>query len=248
MYILTRKGIEPSVYPDLVEATQAAVKVTDPPCWIWRLEASRLGTLKRIEVPREEIQDVQIDGIRCIRNHFQQDIREPVDGQLFFSQANGQIKVLEYRRGKEGGKELPHLGRFVREVPEPILVNSPEVAGRYLREQIYTPFEDFDQEEMWVLLLDSRCRITHQVMAYRGTVSSVHIRPAELVKEAIRLNLPTLILAHNHPSGEPEPSVEDVSLTMRVKEVAKLLDLQLLDHLVVGKATWVSLKERLAWH
>lgn len=245
MYILTRKGTEPSVYPNLVEATRAAVKVTDPPCWIWRLEASRLGTLKRIEVPREEIQDIQAEGIRCIQNRYQQDIREPVDGQLFFSQTNVQIKVLEYHRGEKVGKEIPHLGRFVREAPEPIPINSPAVAGRYLREQIYTPFEDFDQEEMWTLLLDSRCRVTHQVMVYRGTVSSVHVRPAELLKEAVRLNLPALIMAHNHPSGESEPSPDDISLTRRINEVAKQLGLELYDHLIVGKATWVSLKERL---
>lgn len=71
----------------------------DPPCWVWRLEVSRVGTLKRIEVPREEIQGTRADGIWCIRNRFEKDDLQPVDGQLFFTQVDGDVHVLEYRQG-----------------------------------------------------------------------------------------------------------------------------------------------------
>jgi DNA repair protein RadC len=81
-------------------------------------------------------------------------------------------------------------------------------------------------------------------MIYRGTVNTVSIRQAELLKEAVRVNSPSLIISHIHPSGDPTPSPEDVQVTRLVKEAAELLDIELVDHIVVGKGTWVSLKER----
>lgn len=81
-------------------------------------------------------------------------------------------------------------------------------------------------------------------MIYRGTVNAVSIRQAELLKEAVRVNSPSLILSHIHPSGDPTPSPEDVQVTRQVNEAAKLLGIDLVDHIIVGKDTWVSLKER----
>jgi len=105
------------------------------------------------------------------------------------------------------------LSRFVREVPDRVFIKSPGDAAQYLLEKIYTPFEDFDQEEMWVLLLNNKHRVTHEVMVYRGQVSTVHVREAELLKEAVRVNAPALVLSHCHPSGDPTPSPEDVHVT-----------------------------------
>jgi DNA repair protein RadC len=136
------------------------------------------------------------------------------------------------------------LSRFVREVPKRVYIRSPNDAAQYLLEKIFMPFEDFDQEEMWVLLLDNKLRLTHEVMVYRGTVSTTHIREAELLKEAIRVNAPALILSHCHPSGDPTPSPEDVRVTELVSKAAKLLGLALKDHVVVGEDSWISLKER----
>ena len=82
MYVVSRRGHDLTVHPGLIEAVRAATQVSDLPCWIWRLEVSRLGTLKRIEVPREEIQSTGIEGIWCILNRFEKDTSDPVDGQL----------------------------------------------------------------------------------------------------------------------------------------------------------------------
>ena len=98
MYIVSRRGHDLTVHPGLIQSVRAATQVSDPPCWIWRLEASRLGTLKRIEVPREDIQSTGVENTGCIRNRFQEDTAGPVDGQLFFSQAGGQVQILEYRQ------------------------------------------------------------------------------------------------------------------------------------------------------
>ena len=144
---------------------------------------------------------------------------------------------LEFDKGER-------LGRFVREVPDRVYIKSPSDAAQYLLEKVYTPFEDFDQEEMWVLLLNNKHRVTHEVMVYRGQVSAVHVREAELLKQAIRVNAPALVLSHCHPSGDPTPSPEDVHVTDLVNKAASLLGLTLVDHLIVGKDCWVSLKER----
>jgi hypothetical protein len=241
MYIVSRKGAEPTGYQSLEAAVRAAVDISDPPCWIWRLEANRLGTLTRIEVPREEIQSTGLDRIGCIQNRSRAD-GLPVDGQLYFAAAGDELTIREYRRDIQAGKELPPSGRFVRTVKEPVIVTSPEAAGRYLQEQVYKPFVNFDQEEMYALLLNSRGRITRQVMLYRGTINEMLVRPAEVFREAIRWNAPALILAHNHPSGDPNPSADDVALTGRVSKAARLLDIELHDHLIVGQEAWVSLR------
>lgn len=136
------------------------------------------------------------------------------------------------------------LGRFVREVREPVQIGSPEAAAAYLQQHLFTPFEIFDQEELWVLLLNTKNRITHEALVYRGTVNSMVIRPAELFKAAVRVNAAALILAHNHPSGSPEPSPEDVQVTRAANQAGSLLGIELLDHLIVGRDTWVSLKTR----
>ena len=110
--------------------------------------------------------------------------------------------------------------------------------------RIYTPFDTFNQEELWVLLLNTKNRITHEVMSYRGTINTIYVRPAELLREAVRFNAPNIILSHCHPSGDPTPSPEDVRMTQTVCQGAQLLGIEVLDHLVIGNGVWVSLKEK----
>ena len=137
----------------------------------------------------------------------------------------------------------PQLGRFVREATASAVIASPQEAAQYLIDHIYSPFEDFDQEELWVLLLNTKGRITHEVMVYRGNVNTAIVRIPELFKEAVRVNAPSLILSHCHPSGNPSPSPEDLALTKRANEAAAMLDLDILDHIIIGQGEWVSLKE-----
>ncbi len=133
--------------------------------------------------------------------------------------------------------------RFVRVVRDEVVVRRPADAAAYLLQKIFAPFEKFDQEELWLLLLSTRSRVTHEVMLYRGTLDMVPIRPAEVFKEAIRVNAASMVLAHNHPSGEASPSPQDVALTELVGRVGTQLGIPVLDHIVVGQQTWVSLRE-----
>jgi DNA repair protein RadC len=101
-----------------------------------------------------------------------------------------------------------------------------------------------EQEELRVLLLDTRNRVLSMASVYRGSVNNSQVRVGELFKSAIRANAASVIVVHNHPSGDPTPSPEDVAITRAIVQAGKLLDIDVLDHLVIGRGKWVSLKER----
>lgn len=101
-----------------------------------------------------------------------------------------------------------------------------------------------EQEELWAASLDTKNRVICLSKIYRGNVNSAIIRPAEVLRDAVRLTATAVVIAHNHPSGDPTPSPEDVQVTRAVREAAALLGIDLLDHLIVGPDRWVSLKER----
>ena len=131
--------------------------------------------------------------------------------------------------------------RYIQEVRANI--TSPEAAMEYFRDNIYTPFDHCLQEELWLLMLNTKNVVTQQAMIYRGTISTMMVRPAEVFRPAIAANATAILLAHNHPSGDPAPSPEDVQVTRSLVEVGQLLGIELLDHIVVGAERSVSLKE-----
>ncbi|KPL76034.1 DNA repair protein RadC [Ornatilinea apprima] len=100
------------------------------------------------------------------------------------------------------------------------------------------------QENLWVLHLDTRNRVVHTDRIYKGSLNSSTVRVGELFKAAIQRNAAAVILVHNHPSGDPGPSPEDIQLTRAAVQAGKLLDIKVLDHLVIGHGRFVSLKER----
>jgi DNA repair protein RadC len=101
-----------------------------------------------------------------------------------------------------------------------------------------------DQEELWVAALDTKNRLLKVVKVYRGSVNTAQIRVGEVFKDALRLNATSTIVAHNHPGADPTPSPEDILVTRQIVEAGKLLDLEVLDHLVLGGGRYVSLRER----
>jgi len=100
------------------------------------------------------------------------------------------------------------------------------------------------QEEMHVLLLDTRNRVQRMRLIYRGNVNASMIRMAELFSDAVRDNAPSIILAHNHPSGDPSPSADDIQVTQEAVKAGALLDIRVLDHLIIGAQSFLSMKER----
>lgn len=101
-----------------------------------------------------------------------------------------------------------------------------------------------DQEHLRVLLLNTKNEVLATQEIYKGNVNSAQVRVAELLRPAVRQNCPSLIMVHNHPSGDPSPSPEDILVTREVRTSAKLMDIELLDHVIIGAQKHVSLKEK----
>jgi DNA repair protein RadC len=111
--------------------------------------------------------------------------------------------------------------------------------------EVLNPFLAYlDHEELWVINLDTRNRIMNLVKLYQGSVNSSQVRISEVFRQAIMDNSPAILIAHNHPSGDPAPSPDDIAVTRSIFQAGKLLDIDVLDHLVVGRGRYVSLKER----
>lgn len=119
-------------------------------------------------------------------------------------------------------------------------INSPADAAALVQYEMSA----LEQEHLRVILLDTRNQVVDIVELYRGSLNASPVRVAEIFKPAIRRNAASLILVHNHPSGDPTPSADDLVLTRAVREAGRLLDLELLDHLVIGQGRFISMKER----
>jgi DNA repair protein RadC len=101
-----------------------------------------------------------------------------------------------------------------------------------------------EREELRVVVLNAKNVVLRIVTVYQGNVSSSLVRVGELFRDAVRVNASRVILVHNHPSGDPTPSPDDLHLTAEALAAGRLLDIDVLDHLVVGHDAWVSLRDR----
>jgi DNA repair protein RadC len=121
-------------------------------------------------------------------------------------------------------------------------IRSPADAAALLMSRMST----LEQEYLYVLLLNTRNRLIGDPReVYHGSLNTSLIRNAEVFRDAVRVNAAAIIVAHNHPSGDPSPSIEDQAVTRSLVETGKLLDIELLDHLVIGNGgRFISLKER----
>ncbi|CAH0066276.1 DNA repair protein RadC [Pseudomonas putida] len=117
---------------------------------------------------------------------------------------------------------------------------SPVLVKEYLR----TKLVGFEHEVFAVLFLDTRHRLIEYAEMFRGTIDSASVYPREVVKEALRLNAAAVIVSHNHPSGNPEPSGADRALTQQLTQALALVDVRVLDHVIVAGHTTTSFAER----
>lgn len=101
-----------------------------------------------------------------------------------------------------------------------------------------------EQEVFCVLFLDARFRVMSIQKLYQGNLTMTQIRIAEVFREAIRRNCAVIIVAHNHPSGDPTPSPDDIATTRQLVKAGQLLNIEVLDHLIIGLGRWVSMRER----
>ncbi len=137
------------------------------------------------------------------------------------------------------------LGRRVeRAVPA---VRAPMNAPSLVHAVAAPILRGLDREEFHVLLLDARHRLMRTAHVSTGTLSTSLVHPREVFAPALRESAAAIVVVHNHPSGDPEPSAQDVEVTRRLVQVGVMVGVPLLDHVVIGGDRWVSLRERLSW-
>jgi len=135
------------------------------------------------------------------------------------------------------GMELAR--RAAREVPaDPWVIRTPADAA----EPLIDALGPLEREELRVLLLDTKNAVTAQRTVYRGNLAGSSVRVGEVFCDAVRCGAAAVIVAHNHPSGDVTPSGEDLRITAELAEAGRLLDIELLDHLVIGRGRWTSLR------
>jgi DNA repair protein RadC len=120
---------------------------------------------------------------------------------------------------------------------KPVLTNWDALMGYLNAAMARDPVEKF-----CVLFLDNRNRLLADEVLTRGTVNHTPVYPREVVKRALELHASSLILAHNHPSGDPSPSADDIAMTRQIVEAARALSISVHDHVVVGNGTWRSFR------
>ena len=156
-------------------------------------------------------------------------------GELAQIKGVGDAKVAQVKASLELGRRL--LAAAPDERPQ---IRSPADAANLLMGEMAF----LEQENLRMVLLDTRNRVLSISTVYVGSINASVVRVGELFREAIRRNAAAVIVVHNHPSGDPAPSAEDVAVTRQVVQAGRLLDIQVLDHLVIGRGRYVSLKER----
>jgi DNA repair protein RadC len=147
----------------------------------------------------------------------------------------GPAKAAQLKAAIELGRRLS-----VADLGDRPAIHSPEDAAALVGYEMGA----LEQEHLRVILLDTRNCVLKVVEIYKGSLNSSAIRIGEIFRDAIRINAASLILIHNHPSGDPTPSPEDVSVTRAIIQAGELMDIEVLDHLVIGKNSFVSMKAK----
>lgn len=147
----------------------------------------------------------------------------------------GYAKAVEIKAALEIGR------RLVASAPKerPSITSPADAANLLMSEMMF-----LEKEHLRLILLDTRNRVLSTPTIYIGSLNSSVVRLAELFRAAIKENAAAFILAHNHPSGDPSPSPEDIRVTQQLAQLGKMLGIELLDHVIIGRQRFVSLKER----
>lgn len=155
--------------------------------------------------------------------------------QVLATRGLGPAKYVQLQAALELAKR--HLGESLR---SGVVIDNSVLVKDYLRLRL----RDYEREVFACLFLDTRHRLLHYEELFHGTLDSASVHPREVLVRALALNAAAVILAHNHPSGDAEPSAADRRVTQRLREALGLVEIRVLDHLVVGDRATVSFAER----
>ena len=155
--------------------------------------------------------------------------------QLCDAHGMGEAKATQIKAALELGRRM-HLATPSE---RPRIQSPADVANLLMLEMGL-----LDKEELRVVLLDTKNNVLKIVTVLSGSLNAAVVRVGEVFKEAVRINAANMIVVHNHPSGDPTPSPEDVRVTEMIVEAGKLLDVDVLDHLVLARHRFISMKEK----
>lgn len=196
-------------------------------------EAELLAILLRVGVVGENA--VQVGQRLLAEFHGLSGIQRAPFEELEKQHGIGEAKAAQIKAAIELGQRISEKRPDDRPT-----IGKPEEAAALVKFEM----AELDQEELRVLLLDTRNHLLDIAKIYRGSVSTAQVRPADVFKPAIRNNATAIIVVHNHPSGDPTPSPDDAAVTRSLVEAGKLIDVEVLDHLIIGRGRYVSMKER----
>jgi DNA repair protein RadC len=155
--------------------------------------------------------------------------------ELCTQEGIGPAKASQIKAAIEHGRRLS-----IAETGDQASISSPDDVASILQYEMGA----LEQEHLRVILLDTRNRVMRIAQVYHGSLNASLIRVGEIFKHAVRENAASVIIAHNHPSGDPAPSPEDVAVTRVLVEAGKLLDIEVLDHVIIGRGAYTSMKSR----
>lgn len=159
-------------------------------------------------------------------------------GELCREHGLGEAKCSQIKAALELGKRLGQ-----QTADEKYQIKSPQDAANLVMVEMM----HLDYEIMKILVLDAKNQVVENINRYQGTVNSSVLRVAEIFRPAVTRNCPAVLVCHNHPSGDPAPSPEDIEITEQLAQAGKLLDIELVDHIIIGSHRYTSLKEQLHW-
>lgn len=147
----------------------------------------------------------------------------------------GTAKAIQLLAAVEIGRRVANLSYNDRYV-----IRSPEDGAKY----VMNDMRFLSQEHFVCLYLNTKNQVLHKQTIFIGSLNASIVHPREVFKEAFRRSAASIICIHNHPSGDPAPSKEDIEVTKRLAECGKIIGIELLDHLIIGENKFVSLKEK----
>ncbi|WP_146003379.1 RadC family protein [Salimicrobium jeotgali] len=162
-------------------------------------------------------------------------LREATVEDLTAIRGIGAAKAMQVIAAIELGKRVYREKR-----EEGYLIRSPEDGAEYVMEEM----KHLKQEHFVALFLDVKNRVLARRTVFVGSLNSSIVHPREVFKEAVKRSAASIVCVHNHPSGDPAPSREDIQVTKRIAECGKIIGIEMLDHLIIGDGTFISLKEK----
>lgn len=172
-----------------------------------------------------------------ILQHFEglRHLKDASIGELKEINGIGPAKAVELIAAIEIGKRISRL-----QFEERYTIRSPEDGARYLMDEL----RFLHQEHFVCLYLNTKNQVLHKKTVFIGSLNTSIVHPREVFKEGLKRSCASIICFHNHPSGDPAPSREDIEVTKRLVECGKMLGIEVLDHIIIGDQKYVSLKEK----